>query len=383
LVAISEVALAVVLLTGGGLLLRSFARLLDTPLGFDPRGTLVARTMFDGARYPEQARRSAVQRELLERLRHLPGITSVAAASHLPLSDERQIGVRMEHAAKDEFHWAANSLVSPGYFQAMGIQLLRGRDFNEDDRPDSVPVAIVSEAFARQYFPGQEAIGQRFQWGDRALFTIVGIASDVHIAALDADPPPMVYNSMFQVESGAVGRTAFVLRGGERQDLPASAIQQVLASADEGLPLYGVTRMSALLDESVSQRRFTLQLLGGFAGCAVFLAMTGLYGVLSYLVQQREREIGVRMALGADRAAILTMIVRRGLLLGGTGCLAGLLLSALSAPLLRASLYHVSRFDPLTLGLVLSLLMGVTLISVLIPARRAVSIDPMQALRSE
>jgi predicted permease len=383
LVAIAEIALAAVLLTGGGLLLHSFARLLDTPLGFEPKGTMVARTMFDRARYPEQGRRIAAQRELLSRMAQLPGITKVAAASHLPFSDERQIGVRMEHAPADEFHWAANSLVSPGYFQAMGISLLRGRDFSDDDLPGSLPVAIVSEAFARQYLPGVDAIGQRFQWGDRALFTIVGVVADVHIAALDADPPPMVYNSMFQVDSGATGRTAFVLRGGQGQSVPAVGLLQVLASTDQGLPLYGVTRMSELIDATLAQRRFTILLLAGFAASAAFLAMSGLFGVLSYLVQQREREIGVRMALGAGRAAILKMILRKGLVLGGCGCIAGILLSMLATPLLRANLYHVSRFDPWTLGVVLCLLMGVTLLAVLVPAKRAVSIDPMQALRSE
>ena len=382
-VAIGEVALAVVLLTSGGLLLRSFLRLLDTPFGFNPRQTFVARTLFDHARYPEMARRSAVQQQLLDRLSHLPGIVSAAAASHLPLSDERQIGIRMEHAAQNDFHWAANSLVSPGYFQSMGIPLLRGRDFNQQDRPASIPVAIVSQAFVRQYLPGREALGQRFYWGDRALFTIVGIAADVHIAALDADPPPMVYNSMFQIESGASGRTAFVLRALPERILQPAEIQQILASADPDLPLYGVTNLAGLIEESVAQRRFTLLLLGSFACVAVFLAMTGLFGVLSYLVQQREREIGVRMALGAARGAILKMILRKGFVLGATGCLIGLAVSILATPLLRASLYHVSRFDPLTMLFVLVFLLSVTMLSVFLPARRAASVEPMQALRSE
>jgi hypothetical protein len=158
-IAVSEVALAMVLLIAGGLLLRSFVRLIETPSGFDPRGTLVIRTNFDRARYPQAARRSVVQQELLERLSHLPGITGVAAASHLPMSDERQIGIRLEHSAPDDFHWAANSVVSPGYFKTMGIPFVQGRDFSDQDRPDSVPVAVVSQAFVAQYLPGPNPWG--------------------------------------------------------------------------------------------------------------------------------------------------------------------------------------------------------------------------------
>jgi predicted permease len=382
-IAISEVALAMVLLIAGGLLLRSFVRLIETPSGFDPRGTLVIRTNFDRARYPQPARRTVVQRELLERFSHLPGITGVAAASHLPMSDERQIGIRLEHSAPDDFHWAANSVVSPGYFRTMGIPFLQGRDFSDQDRPDSVPVAVVSQAFVAQYLPGPSPLGQRFWWGDRALFTVIGVVADVHIAALDAEPPPMVYQSMSQVDSGASSRTAFLLRGSENRTAPASEIQKIVWSVDRDLPLYDLTSLSALVEESLAQRRFTLQLLGAFALCAVILATVGLFGVMSYLVEQREREFGLRMALGADRKRILILIARKGLVLGTVGCSAGLLLSALTTNLLRTSLYHVNRFDPITFSGVPCLLFGVALLAVFFPARRAASVDPMKALRSE
>jgi predicted permease len=382
-IAISELALAMILLIAGGLLLRSFAHLVETPSGFDPMGTQVVRTNFDRARYPQSVRRHVVQRELLERFSHLPGITAVAAASHLPLSDERQIGIRLEHAAPDDFHWAANSVVSPGYFKTMGIPLLRGRDFNEEDQPDSMPVAVVSQAFVTQYFPGQDPIGRRFYWGDRALLTVIGVAADVHIAALDAEPPPMVYDSMFQIDSGASSRTAFLLRGNESRTVQIPGIQKIVWSVDRDLPLYDLTSLSTLVEESLAQRRFTLQLLGAFALCAVILATVGLFGVMSYLVEQREREFGLRMALGADRKRILMLITRKGLLLGTVGCCAGLLLSLLSTTLLRANLYHVNRFDPITFCIVPCLLFGVALLAVLFPARRAASVDPMIAIRSE
>lgn len=382
-IAISEVALALVLLIAGCLLVRSLVRLLDTPIGFDPKGTLVVRTMFDRARYPDAARRAVVQGEILDRLSHLPAVNSVAAASHLPLSDDRQIGVRLEHAATDDFHFTENSLVSPGYFQAMGIPLLRGRDLNRQDLPKSIPVAIVSQAFVRLYLPGMDPLGQRFYWGDRALFTIVGVVADVHIAALDADPPPMVYNSMFQVESGASGRMALVLRSSGNSQLHLDEVKQIVSSFDPGLPFYDVTSLSTLIAESLAQRRFTILLLGGFAFSATFLAVIGLFGVLSYLVEHRRQEIGVRMALGADRNAILALIMRKGFVLGAAGCAIGLPVSALTTSFLSASLYHVNRFDPLTLAAVPCLLISIVLLAALIPALRAASIDPMQALRSE
>ena len=211
-VAVAEIAVALVLLVGGGLLLRSFVRVLNVPLGFRPEGTFIVRTLFDRARYPDPVKREVVQKELIDRLAHLQGVQVVAGASHLPLSDTRQIGFRLEHAAPDDFHWAENSLVSPGYFPAMGISILRGRDFTEQDRRDTPLVAVINETLARQYFPGRDPIGQRFHWGGRDLFTIVGIVGDVHISALDRDPPPMIYNSMFQVQSGASERTALILR---------------------------------------------------------------------------------------------------------------------------------------------------------------------------
>lgn len=383
-IAIAEVAVAVVLLIAGGLLLRSFVHLVETPSGFDPTGTLVVRTSFDQARYPQGVRRNVVQRELLEQFSHLPGVTSVAAASHLPMSDERQIGIRLEHAAPDDFHWAANSLVSPGYFRTMGIPLLQGRDFSAQDRPDGVPVAVVSQAFVAQYLPQKKhPLGQRFYWGDRALFTVIGVAADVHIAALDADPPPMVYDSMFQMETGASGRTAFLLRGSENRSAQIPEIQKIVWSVDRDLPLYDQTSLSTLVEESVAQRRFMLQLLGAFAICAVILATVGMFGVMSYLIERREREFGLRMALGADRRSILILITRKGLLLGLVGCLCGLLLSALSTSLLRASLYHLNRFDPITFCSVPCVLFAAAMLAALLPARRAASVDPMKALRSE
>jgi len=382
-VAVFEMAAAVVLLVSGGLLLKSFVRLLNSPTGFDPRGVFVVRTLFDRGRYPDSPKRAAVQRQVLDGLAQIPGVTAVAAASHLPLSDERQIGFRLEHAASDDYHWAQNSLISPGYFRTMGISLLQGRDFTEQDLPKSTSVAIVNETFAHQYFPGQNPVGQRFQWGDREMFTIIGMAADVRISALDADPPPTIYQSMFQVESGASSRTAFALRTTAGTQGVFEAAQQKIWSLDKDLPLYDSTTLSNLVSESVAQRRFTVVLLGCFALLALLLAAIGLFGVISYLVAERTREFGVRLALGADRSNIYAQVLKRAAVLGGLGCVLGVLASLLVTSTLQASLYQVSRFDLSTLMLVPVVLLSVALFAAYWPARRAAKVDPMVALRYE
>ena len=382
-VATAEIALAFVLLIAGGLLLRSFARLLDSPFGFNPQNAFVVRTVFDHVRYPDALKRDLVQEQLLDRLSRIPGISAVAEASHLPLSDTRQIGFRLEHAAKDDFHSAENSLVSPGYFHAMGVALVAGRDFTPADRRESLPVAIISQALSREYFAGRNPIGQRLQWGDRAMFTIIGIAADVHVSSLDTDAPPMVYLDMFQIESGVSGKIAFILRGSTAGPELLSSIRQQVWSLDSELPLYEAATLQSLIAESLAQRSFTLVLLGAFAVTALLLATVGIFGVISYLVAQRRAEFGVRMALGASRSQITKLVLSRGAIIAVTGCICGLALTAFASRLLITSLYQTDWYDPLMLCLVPLLLIIVVLLASWLPARRAAAIDPMQALRNE
>jgi predicted permease len=381
-VAISEIALALVLLIGGSLLLRSFVRVLQNPLGFDPNGAFVVRTIFDDHRYPDPLKRMAIQKELLSRLARLPGVTAVAAASHLPLSDERGIGFHLEHAAPDDFHFAQNSLVTPEYFRAMGINMRQGRTFSDQDGPQSPLVAVISEAMARDYFHGQDPIGQRFTWGDRGLFTIIGVAQDVHISALDADPPPMIYQSMFQLRTWTAGHTAFLLRTNRPGEDLLPEVQQQVWSIDKELPLYNSTTLAEMVSESVAQRRFTVLLLAAFSVIALLLAAIGMFGVISYLVTQQQREIALRMAVGANRADIHVMVLTRGAVLGVTGCGIGLILSIAGSRLLASSLYRTSRLDPATLIAVPLLLLTVVLLAVYLPARRAARVEPMEVLRT-
>ena len=329
----------------------------------------------------------SVQKELLDRLSRLPGVSTVAAASHLPLSDERQIGFRLENAAANDFHWAENSLVSPGYFRAMGMSILRGRDISYEDTRTAPPVAVVNQTLEREFLDGTNPVGRRFNWGDRALFSIVGVVNDVHVSALDADPPPMIYLSMFQVESGASARTAFIMRlarpAAKATQGMFSIVQQEIWTVDKDLPAYDTTTLAALASESVAQRRFTTLLMSGFAIVALMLASIGLFGVISYLVSERTRELAVRMALGADRASIYWMILRRGTVMALFGCLAGLAAFSVGSRLLRSTLYEVSAFDPLTLVSASLFLIAIVLLACCWPARRATKVDPMVALRYE
>ena len=274
-------------------------------------------------------------------------------------------------------------MVAPGYFRVMGIALLQGRDFTDRDTPTSTPVAIINKTMAREYFPGRDPIGQRFYWGNLKLYTIIGVVDDVHISALDADPPPMIYNAMFQTQSGASSRTAFLVRTSRSgQDL-FSEVQQQVWSVDRDLPLYNSTTLAELVSDSVAQRRFTMLLLTAFSVVALLLAGIGLFGVISYLVSQHQRDMALRLALGADRSDIHRMVLMQGARLGIAGCAIGLTLSLVGGQLLTTSLYRVSRFDPATLIFMPALLLSVVLLAVYLPARRAASVDPMQALRME
>jgi len=382
-----EIGVALALLTGGSLLLQSFVRLLNVPTGFRPQNTLIARTFFDKSRYPDPLKREAVQKELLIRLRALPGARMVAEASHLPLSEARQIGFHIEGTPPDEFHWAHNSLTSPGYFEAMGISILRGRDFTEQDNRKSTNVAVISESLAKQYFPNQDPVGKRYNWGGRADFTIIGVAADVRVTALDADPPPMIYNSMFQVESGASSRTAFVLKLDSPEESVQQgtfqSVQQQIWSLDKDLPIYGVSTMQSLMEDSVSQRRFTMLLIGGFGVLALLLATIGLFGVVSYVVVLRQQELALRVALGAGRTNLGWMVLKQGGLLGVAGCVFGLFVFMVGSPLLSSSLYQTSRYDVPTLLLAPLILFLATLCASYWPARRAMRVDPMALLRYE
>jgi ABC-type antimicrobial peptide transport system permease subunit len=215
------------------------------------------------------------------------------------------------------------------------------------------------------------------------MFTIIGIAADIHVSSLDTDPPPIIYDDMFQIESGASVRTAFILRGEAAGPELLEAIRRQVWSVDSELPLYEAATLQSLISESLAQRSFTLVLLGAFGATALLLAFVGIFGVISYLVAQRGREFGVRMALGANRAQITHLLLARGARIAVFGCLCGFALAIFASRLLLDSLYRTNWYDPVLLSLVPFLLTVVVLFASWVPARRAAAVDPMQALRTE
>jgi putative ABC transport system permease protein len=380
-----ETALAVMLLIGAGLLLNSFVRLLRVPPGFDPEGVLVARTALPAARYPEAERGKAVYQQVLERIAKLPGVQYASVASTLPLTGEWGIGFRIEGGGENTYYSANGSWVSNDYFRAMGIPLLKGRAFTDEDRTEAPPVVVVNETMARRFWPGEEAIGKRIRWGGwnpQGGLTIVGVAADVKLTSLTADSPPTVYMPVFQIPR--LRRDAlFILRtSGDPANL-AAALRQAISGVDADLPVYDVQTMKQVVAESVAERRFTMWLLVIFAVAALLLAALGLYGVMSYSVMQRTHELGIRMALGAQVRDVLKLVIKQGMTLALVGVGVGLGAALLLTRLMKTLLFGVSATDPLTFGAIALLLTGVALLACWVPARRATRVDPLVALRGE
>ena len=378
-----EASSALVLLIAAGLLIHSFVEVLRVPVGFAPDGVLIARTTFNRQRYPAAEGRRAAQRAMTERLAALPGVTAVGLTTHIPLADERQIGFILEGEDERSVHWADNALVSADYFAAMGIRLLAGRTFGREDAPEAPLAAIVNEAMARRFFPGGDALGRRLVWGGRKL-TIVGIAGDVHTSGLDAAVGPMIYTPVYQVESGATRGAVFVVR--TRLADPASlaaSVRDALWSVDRDVPVFDIRAMSAIVSRSLATRSFAVTLLASFAGLALFLAVIGLYGVLSYAVTQRTSELGVRFALGATPGRVVQMVLGDGLRLVAAGAVVGAVLGGMAARLMSGLLFGIRVFDPATFAGAVLLLLAVAALASFVPARRASRLDPMTALRSE
>ncbi|MPY91008.1 MAG: FtsX-like permease family protein [Luteitalea sp.] len=378
-----ETASAVLLLVCAGLLIRSFVEVLQVSPGFDPEGVLVARTSFNRERYPDSPRRKQVEQTIAERLRSLPGVTEVAVTTHLPLADDRTIGIALEGSDPHDFYWANNALVSGNYFSAMGIRLVRGRTFTDADSPEAPAAAVVNQAMAGTFWPGDDPIGKRILWGGRTL-TIVGIAGDVRLQALDAAVTPTVYNSVYQVESGATMSAVFVIRGskGELSRL-GSGVREIIRSVDPGLPVFDVRTMESIVAGSLAARRFAMLLLAAFAATALALAVIGLYAVLSYLVAQRTSELGVRLALGAPPARLVFQVLGQGVRLAAAGVVIGALTGAVAATAMSTLLFGISPLDPAAFLVASTVLMIVALAASYVPARRAAGVDPLVALRSE
>jgi predicted permease len=386
LLVVTETALALVLMIGAGLLIRSFSTLLGVDRGFDSRNVLVT-TVQTWGYYPTTALRAAYVLEATSRLRNLPGVRAVGTTSSLPLSapiglSQAQIVVEGQPAvATQEIPRIHVAAVNPAYFDVLRIPLRRGRLFLDTDNAGAAPVVIVNEAFARRYWPMGSALGKRVSFGfqSRAVVReIVGVVGDVRHRGLEADPAPTVYAPHPQAASGA---THVVLRSDGPVESLQPSVKHALFELNAAMPLSDMRTLSSIVDASVRERRFHLALLTSFAVVAVGLAALGLYGVISHATAERTREIGVRVAVGATSAEVLTMIVRQGATIAGLGIVIGALAAVGLTRLLGGMLFGVTPLDPLTFAAGILLLFATAVAASYWPGRRAAKIDPTVVLR--
>ncbi len=386
---LAEVAVAMVLLVGAGVLLKSLSRMLDVDPGFVAEGALTARLDLPDAKYPEEPEQAAFYDRLYERLAGLPGVEGVGGVIPMPLTGRGFIlTFWIEGTPIPEPNAAPTShirVVNDGYFEAMGIPRLRGRAFTRGDDFEAAQVVVINERTAARYFPGGDPIGRRITFDDPededlTWMTIVGIVGDVHHDELAVEPDAEIYWSSAQRPMSA---TTVILRTTADPGLLAGPLREELARIDSDLPLFDVRTLEAIVDESVAQPRFNGLLLGLFAAVALLLATIGVYGVISYSVTRRLREIGVRLALGAGRGQILGQVLRRGLGLMAAGIGIGLVVALFAARVLATMVYDVSPTDPATLAAVALLLIAVGATACLLPALRATRVDPVIVLREE
>jgi putative ABC transport system permease protein len=388
LLVVSQVAIALMLLAGAGLLMGSFVRLLSVDPGFDPTNVLTVEFSAEGSRYRERSQVVAFYNQLEEQLAAVPGVQSVGSVTALPLADESsEVALQVEGRGDlptEEQPRAHYRFASPGYFRTMGIALRAGRPFSGRDRLDAPGVAVVNETLARRLWPGNDPIGMRFspEWYPDRSFTVVGVVADVRHHGLDESPLPEIYFPAEQLSGGAAFRTLVVRTASDPLRM-AARVRDAVRDLDPGMPVDSISSMEGRLGDSVAMPRLYLLLFGLFAALAVGLAALGIYGVLSATVVRRTREIGIRMALGSKAGDVLRLVFWRSLALTGTGIILGIAGSLVLTRMMRSMLYEVTPTDPLTFGGVTIVLAAVALLASYIPARRATRVDPQIALRAE
>jgi len=383
---VAEVALSLVLVIGAGLLIRSFGRLLSIDPGFDPDRVVAMSLPVSPGKYPGPEQKAMFFKQVIERVKGLPGVEGAAATTLLPISEADivfsfNVKGRPEAMPGDEPR-ARFQTVTSGYFEVMRMGLLRGRDFTERDTLSSGQVAIINQALARSYFPDEEPIGS---WltdiEGQPPREIVGVVGDVHQRGLDSEVVPVMYVPNSQSD---VGQMNLIVRSvSESPSDIVPAVRQVIREVNPGQLIYNTRTLDEMIGKTVAPRRFNMLLLAIFAFIALVMAATGIFGVMSFAVAQRTREIGIRLAMGAQRRDILRLVVGQGMLLALVGIGAGLTASVGLTRLISSLLFGVSASDPLTFLGVAALLVAVMLFACYLPARRAAKVDPMVALRYE
>jgi putative ABC transport system permease protein len=386
---VAEVALAVTLLIGAGLLINSFMRLQRVKLGFDPRQVLTLRVDLPEAKYQEGRQIINFNQELLRRIERLPGVRSAAMVYKLPLGDSdhsNRFEVEGQPSDKSRRLSASLRVSTPGYFHTLGIPLVAGRDFSERDEEKSAPVVIINEALAERYFPNQNPIGKHIR-PDIAIEPegppwreIVGVVGAMRYGGPGKEPRPEFF--LPQMQMPFLPPATVVRVAGDPLAI-VGAVRSEVRALDSDLPVDRVKTLDQYLTESVAQPRFNTLLLALFAGVAMILTAVGLYGVMSYSVTARTREIGVRVALGARGPDVLRLVINQGMKLTLIGMAMGLVAALALTRLMAGLLFGVTPTDPATFALISLLLVGVALLACYIPARRAARVDPMTALRFE
>ena len=394
LLVISEIALSLVLLAGAGLLVKSFLRLQAVKLGFEAENTLAIRLSLPKAQYVNRAALTSFYEKLRPRLESLPGVETVGVTSALPLSGELYsipFTIEGRGTAPHEAHRADYRVVSASYFHAMKIPLIAGRKFNESDTALTAPVALISQNLAHRYWPNGNPLGAHLRINDNnqgpRLVEIVGVVGDVKHLNLDGEPAPHIYLPVHQMhEDGVVWLTNshyWLLRTTVDPLTLSAAVRREIRAVDRETPTSNIRAMEQYLAASVAPRRFNLRLLTIFAGVALILAATGLYGVISYGVAQRNRELGIRIALGARAGDVLKLVIGQGMALAIIGVALGLVAALALTRLMEGLLFGVSATDPLTFIMIALILTLVALLACYIPARRATKVDPLVALKYE
>jgi putative ABC transport system permease protein len=387
---IAEVALSFVLLIGAGLMIRSFVKLLEVKTGFEPKQVLTMDVSLSPRKYAEPRQISDFYAKALDQLQRVPGVTAAGITSNLPLGGSDQSGLFFIEGqptpVAGNIPRANLRFASPNYFRALGITLKSGRSFTDQDTANSIPVAIVNEAMVRRYWPNEDPLGKRIKVvsspgvPEQQWLTIVGLVHDVKHSALSSQPRAELYQMYAQNPSNSM---TFVVRTTTAPLSLIAPIKTEMLALDKEQPVYNIRTMEQVVSDAASPSRFSMILLGVFAAVALILAAVGIYGVMSYSVSQRTHEIGIRMALGASPRTIHKLVIEQGLKLVLIGEAIGLIAALGVARILAGLLYGVGTADPITFAGVLLLLLGVAMAACYFPARRAVQVDPLRALRYE
>jgi putative ABC transport system permease protein len=385
---VAQITLGLVLLSGAALLIASFLHLLHRDLGFEPEHVLTFSISVPDSRYPE-AKQAQFNHRLLEELRSLPGVTSVAEGVPLPLSGSQltiSFDIEERPAAVSNRPHSDIAIITPDYFHTLGIPLVEGRQFTERDDAKAPPVVIVNRAFAERFFPGENAVGKRMRPGassrdgEAPMRQIIGVVGNAVQTPLEPEADPIYYVPYKQLIWFV---PPIVMKTSVPPAVMESAVRSAVASIDKEVPIYDVQPMEDLLAIGIARPRFQMLLLASFAGIALLLTVVGLYGVLAYSVSKRTREIGVRVALGASRMMVQRMVLGQALLLVAAGVVLGLAGAFAAGHVLTNMLYGVSPRNPVLLAIACCAITFTAALAAFLPARRAASIDPMQALRNE